>query len=543
MMTSIGARRAIILSGLLWISTLSMGGQPASAQIADAVVLVAEAVLAYDAKRYDEAIPLLTKAVALDPGNARALYYLGLCYLARDQAELAIPPLSTLHGLRPTDAETSFQLGTAYFATKQYDRAKPLLEEAFRRDPDRENLGFYVGVLRYQEKDYAAAAEALDANRSKDPDIRQLAMFYHGLALGTLGLSDQARTQLSSAQQVQPSSPVTGASVRVLEALGAAGQIKDNKRFQAQVAIGGYYDDNVAVNPRRSNDAIAEALRSRPTQSPGFVTSAHGEYAWYRKGPVESNVNYSYYQTVNTNSGIGTFDIQSHMVGLSGAYRGTAWTLPYQLGGHYTYDYMFLGFRGFLARHSVTLPATLVPPGASLPLLGRVDHLSTLLYRFQRKDFFTEPANSDPRFAPESRDAYNNMIGYIHAFRFDRDKYIVRLGYQFDSESASGSSFSYQGNRLQLGGQASMPWSDVTLRLDYEIHWRAYSNAQVFFADDAGNLTNRQDIEQDLFVQLAKPLPYRLTWAVQYQGVFNHSNIPVYAYSKNVFTTLLTWTY
>jgi hypothetical protein len=56
-------------------------------------------------------------------------------------------------------------------------------------------------------------------------------------------------------------------------------------------------------------------------------------------------------------------------------------------------------------------------------------------------------------------------------------------------------------------------------------------------------LTNRQDIEQDLFVQLAKPLPYRLTWAVQYQGVFNHSNIPVYAYSKNVFTTLLTWTY
>jgi hypothetical protein len=88
-----------------------------------------------------------------------------------------------------------------------------------------------------------------------------------------------------------------------------------------------------------------------------------------------------------------------------------------------------------------------------------------------------------------------------------------------------------------------MPWSDVTLRLDYEIHWRAYSNAQVFFADDAGNLTNRQDIEQDLFVQLAKPLPYRLTWAVQYQGVFNHSNIPVYSYSKNVFTTLIAFSY
>jgi hypothetical protein len=34
-----------------------------------------------------------------------------------------------------------------------------------------------------------------------------------------------------------------------------------------------------------------------------------------------------------------------------------------------------------------------------------------------------------------------------------------------------------------------------------------------------------------------------VTVALQYQGVLNGSNVPVYAYDKNVFTTLLTWTY
>ena len=53
----------------------------------------------------------------------------------------------------------------------------------------------------------------------------------------------------------------------------------------------------------------------------------------------------------------------------------------------------------------------------------------------------------------------------------------------------------------------------------------------------------RYDIEQDIFVQLSKPLPRNLTAALQYQGIRNHSNIPVYDFTKNVFILLLTWIY
>lgn len=172
-----------------------------------------------------------------------------------------------------------------------------------------------------------------------------------------------------------------------------------------------------------------------------------------------------------------------------------------------------------------------------------MDNLTTLLYRFQRKSFFAEPGNNDIRFAPESRDAFNNMVGILHAFRFRQDSFIFRVGYQHDTEAASGSSFAYSGNRLQVGGQTTLPWYDVSVRVDYEVHWRAYNHTQVIFLDEGGRLSPRRDTEQDIFIQLARPLFRSLTLALQYQGVLNHSNVPVYGYDKNVFTTLLTYTY
>ncbi|MGQ0812620.1 MAG: tetratricopeptide repeat protein [Nitrospiraceae bacterium] len=515
----------------------------AIAQQADAEVLVAQAALAYNTKRYDEALRFLRQALELDPRNTRALFYKSLTYLAMGEADQAIPPLETLHSLQPTDLGVTYQLAVAYFAAANYDKAAPLLEEVFQRQPDRENLGYYVGFIRYRQKDYPRAAEAFGANQTTDPDIRQLALFYRGLSLGILGLSDQALAELAAAQRVQAMSPITGASVRIQEALAASKGVAETKRFRAQIGIGGYYDDNVAVNPNSNDDPVVQALRSRPTNSPGFLTTLRADYAWYRNGPVEATVSYSYYQTVNTNSGLGTFNIQDHLGGLTGVYRGTVANVPYEVGGQYTYDYMFLGLDGFLSRQTLTFPAVFVPPSFTLPEVGTVQNLTTLLYRYQIKEFFLEPGDNDIRFAPESRDAFNNMIGFLHLFRFAQDRYLVRLGYQYDNEAASGSTFTYTGNRVQTGGEVVLPWHNISVRLDYEVHWRAYRHPQVLFVNDAGALSQRYDIEQDIFLQFAKALSHNFTVALQYQSVRNSSNIPVYDYAKNVFTALVTWTY
>jgi tetratricopeptide (TPR) repeat protein len=525
------------------VLTIVIAIAPARGQEPDAEVAAAEGILAYRMQRYDEARALFRKALEFHPRNARALYFLGLTYLALGRPEQALAPLETLHDLQPSDLDVLYQLGGAYFALAQYDKAEPLLEEAFRRQPDLDHLGYYVGFLRYRHKDYEGAAEAFAATRSSDADVRQLAKFYRGLSLGILGLSDQAMAELSSVQQVQPMSPITGASVRIQEALAAIPKKADAKRLTAQISVGGFYDTNVAINPDDSDDELVRALRARPTATPGFLTSLRAEYAWYRQGPFEATATYAYYQTVNTNQGVGTFNIQDHLGGLSGAYRGTLWRIPYELGAQFTYDYMFLGLDGFFSRRSLIFPAVLVPPSFTLPGVGTVQNLSTLLYRHQDKNFFREPADNDPRFAPESRDAHTNMIGLLHVFRFAQDRYLVRLGYQRDSEAAQGTAFTYRGHRLQLGGEMLLPWQQAVLRVDYDMHWRDYTFAQTLFPDRAGQFVPRSDTERDLFVQLSKPLPNRFTLSLQYQGLWNSSNIPVYDYTKHVVTGLVTWTY
>jgi tetratricopeptide (TPR) repeat protein len=529
----------IIAIVAIWLSTADHG----HAQEPDAEIAATEGVLAYRTHRYEEALRLLRTALELSPQNARSLYYLGLTHLALGQTEQAVSPLETLYDLRPEDPDVMYQLGSTYFALARFDQAEPLLEETFLRQPDLEHLGYYVGFLRYRHKDYQRAAEAFGAVRSSDADIRQLAKFYRGLSLGVLGLSDQALSELASVRQEQPLSPMTDASVRIREALAAIPKKSELAKFHAQFSLGGFYDDNVAINPNSSADPFVQRLRTRPSNSPGFLTSLRADYAFYRQGPFEARATYSFYQTVNTDSGVGTFNIQDHLGGLSGAYRGTVGTLPFELGAQYTYDYMFLGFDGFSSRRSLVLPIVLVPPSTTVPGLGTVQHLTTLLYRHQTKNFFREPGDNDIRFAPESRDAENNMFGVLHVFRFAQDRYLFRLGYQRDTEAAKGIAFTYRGNRLQTGGEVVLPWQDLVARLDYEIHWRDYEYAQTFFPDSSGLLSARTDTSRNLFVQISKPFPNLMTLALQYQGIWNDSNIPVYNYSKNVFTVLATWTY
>lgn len=81
---------------------LTLGSGPAAAQQSEADVFVAQAILAYDAKRYDEALGLLKEALTQDPKNVEALYYTGLVLMAQQKTEQAVDPLEKARALAPT---------------------------------------------------------------------------------------------------------------------------------------------------------------------------------------------------------------------------------------------------------------------------------------------------------------------------------------------------------------------------------------------------------------------------------------------------------
>ncbi len=511
---------------------------------ADTDVLVARAVLAYEEKQYEKAHELLTQALEFDPQDVRGLYYMGLTQLALKQPDQAIAPLKSADLLKPGDADIRYQLGVAYFTVGKFDEAAPIFEDLYKTDPERENLGYYVGFNRYRQKNYTEAAETLDKANVKDPNLVQLSHFYRGLALGVLGMSEEASAEIRTAQQSQMVSPITGTGLLRLGDVIARGQsATSQKRLKAQISLGGYYDDNVAINPNPSRDPFAEAIRTRKTTSGGGIANAFFDYSFLQKGSFEATGTYGFLQTYNFNDNLDQFNFQNHQVGMNGFYRGTLFEMPFQWGLHYTYDYLFLNMKGFLSRHSPSSTFSIAEPTIRLPLIGNMANLTTFIGRYQIKSFFGEFGDFDPRFTSQFRDGYNAMGGLLHVFRFVDDRVLIRAGYQHDNESTSGTDFSYAGNRLQVGGQVGLGWG-VTVRYDFDIHWRDYKNGQSIFVDDnMNNGTKRRDIEQTHFVQISKQLSDHFSISAQFQRIREDSNIPVYDYTKNVYTALVTWVY
>ncbi len=516
------------------------------AQQAEAEVLLAQATIAYDKGNFEQALEYLKEAQTLDPTNSRILYYLGLTALAQKQPTLATTYLESAVELRPSNLFNRYQLGVAYFALQDYDQATPLLFDVYEEQPQIEDLGFYVGFLRYREKEYDKALEAFETNRSEDPDVRQLTLFYRGLVLGVLGVADEAVAQLDNALNVEAVSPLTQGAIQLRDALSVGRRTpQEKKRLRLQVSIGGFFDDNVAINPNKGSDPILSILRDRKTKSPGFLASALIDYSWLRHGAFESTVNYSFFQTLNTNGNLSRFDTQSHLVGTGLFYRGTALNTPYQIGLEYSFDYILLDNVAFLSRHNPTLSVLFVEPSFTVPFLGSVGNLTTGIFRYQIKEFYNELADDNPQFfGPDERDGKNRLVGLSHIFRLANDAHFVRLGYQYDNENTKGKNFTYRGHKLLTGGQVSLPIPTFKLRYNFDVHWRNYhSDNNTFFPTNAPGTVKREDIQYSHLVQLIDELPYNLSAIFQYQHIRNDSNIGVFDYTKNVFSLILSWTY
>jgi tetratricopeptide (TPR) repeat protein len=520
---------------------LVAGPGRAAAQQSEADVLVAQAILAYDARKYDEALALLKEALAQDPKNIEALYYSGLVLMAQQKTDQAVEVLEKARGLAPRDSSILFLLGVAYFAMERYDQAEGPLTQVFGERPQTEGIGYYVGLIRYRKKDYQGALKAFRAETSKNPNIQQLVKFYSGLTLAILGLPEQAVAEVDAALRLQTGSALTGPAERIRDSLATAREAE--RRLRAEVRVGFLYDSNVAVIPQPSHDPTAESIRRRKTATTGELAALRLEYAWLRTGPWESSVSYSFFQTYNNR--LPDFNVQDHLVAGSLSYRTALGTMPFLVGTQYSWDYLSLGNDDFLQRHTATLFGTLVE---------NQGNLTTMVGRFQNKDFYATPG----QLRDEDRDARNWMIGLTHVFRFAQDKHYIRVGYQFDYEKADGRNFTYAGNRFLAGGQYTLPWGSTRLKYDFDLHQRHYQHANTLVPVVNPGTREREDLEQNHVVRveqvLAKNLgptvigcsptaPCPLTLAAEYQRTVADANLAVYRYNRNVWSLTLSWQY
>jgi tetratricopeptide (TPR) repeat protein len=551
---------ALALFLTLWVGS-------ASAQQSEAAVLTSQGILAYDDKRYIEALTLFTEALKHDPDSVEALYYLGLVHLAQLQPAAAIEALEHARAKAPQDLLIRFHLGVAYFALEQYEKAGPLLEAVFAEQPKLEGLGYYIGFMRYRKKNYASALDAFKAETSKDPAIQQLIHFYSGLALGIMGLRERAAAELAAATRGDTPTALTGAAERLRDSFAAGGGA--GNRFHAELRLGFTYDTNVKVLPQPSNDPLSNAIRFKEKASPGEFASLTLSYDWLRYENWESTIGYQFFQTYVDN--FPDFNVMDQAGTLGATYRGAIETGPlagsrFLAGGQYVFDNQWLGGHQFLQRNTGTLfAATQWNTGGDS--FWNPTNVTTPVGRVQGKVFnnFT----GIPLPPEENRDAINYMIGLSHTFYWSGDRNWLRVGYQWDTDVARGRNWDYRGNRVLAGLQYTLPWRTTQLepwrqaevdpvrqtRLGYnlDVHFPDYLHANTLLPITHPGTVQRSDIEQTHVFSLEQPLPFLrpmgsdarppLTLRVEYQIGVTSSDIALYKYDRNVVSLSVSYQY
>ena len=152
--------------------------------------LVALARQEHGAGRLDAAEAAYRKILALRPDVAEVHNDLGILLAQQGKCAEAIPLLERALAADPREAKAGVLLARCQILGKDYAAAETTLSEALRRDPGQADAQLELAIARYHQENFAGARSALDAAR---PSLSGDARFqlYDGLVLLREGKRDE----------------------------------------------------------------------------------------------------------------------------------------------------------------------------------------------------------------------------------------------------------------------------------------------------------------------------------------------------------------
>jgi lipoprotein NlpI len=117
------------------------------------------AIAEYSRGRYADALAWLGRSSALDPGDARAMYYKGLSLRWQTHYDEAIAALEPVARQYPRFRQVHQELGYLYLIGRRYPEAKAQYETVLRIDPDDPTTHRWLGPV------YAALGDSAGATR------------------------------------------------------------------------------------------------------------------------------------------------------------------------------------------------------------------------------------------------------------------------------------------------------------------------------------------------------------------------------------------
>ena len=450
---------------------------------------------------YEEAFDELTKARAQDPQSSVAAYYLGVTLKKMQQFHNAIPHLMAAVTLQPPAKQAYLELADAYYVTDQLDPALRALDLAQKENIDPGQAAFLRGLVLVKKRAYAPALASFDQAKSIDPKLALACDYQIALIYARTGKQTEARDLFQAIAEKDAASDEGRMARQQADSLNA--RLKERKPFSGMANVQYQYDSNVVLKPDQS--AAAQGISGQSDMV--AVLALRAEYAPEVQLPYGAKFQYSGY--LSSHRKLRTYDMQSHTLAVVPSYRmkENSASLPI------SFNYTLLDNTRYLQAYALT-------PTYSFAISDDQNAQVSILY--QKKDFLQTPA-----FSAENQDATDTGFG-LAWFRVIADqKGFLNIRYDLTKENATGANWSYLGNKL--GGSMLYPFTEkIKLALGLEADRLDFDNVHTVFG------IKRADTTYTASAQMLYALTHAFDGQLQYVWTQNDSNIPVYAYHKNV---------
>ncbi len=173
------------------------------ALLAQSVDFQADGIKALDAKQYDTAVELFTKAVTADPKDYAPRFHLALAFSLLGNDAQAIPHYNAALELKPGLYEAELNLGISLLRTKDADGAIPFLKHATEQKPKELQPALYLASALFEKGQWNEAEAAYKTALSLDAQSAASALGL-GQALARQGRRTDAEPHFRKAASLDP---------------------------------------------------------------------------------------------------------------------------------------------------------------------------------------------------------------------------------------------------------------------------------------------------------------------------------------------------